>query len=828
MRCPDKSIAHLAVSLVGSLVSVHEQLEAAAPGTADKIITFLNRTLWEALPTRSSRPSAGELVPDVLLCLRDWLLATTHSTASANVQVSLELIEHAKVGWSTHPPPAGLTTTTYPTSSSDTLASMHIDELHSVLQTLHLAPQSRPISAPHAPLEPSTVQLAAVAAVKNASYDKKAKKSLQAEAAASANTPGFGASAVQFRIIQDTGELVSAHFTHYLRGFPGPGGPACVGAVFAESEGVEHSLSATLWKTLQDPCVQLFAYGDNKLVSVVERTDSVKVVLRDIVDRHVWTYKEMPSQSEDTRAAAVLPVLHQQNQHAAAACRDISEEDGAPQHRVASILPSVSETETETEPAKALPVHEADNVIDSPGTGDVTSYLEVQSTAVQDDGAGAMIIAGESTITRGSSESSLSNSERSRGNTEDGAGPAVITKTEANRQAKDDVLPESCSAGSEFALQSLLAFLDTDDATGLPLSAPSEPGAADTAPDRAFHAASASSTTTDTDMKGTRGAPSPDSNADHPPAASHTHAPRISSQRLVPLLAVADQDMPEHPTPASNARVRRLLFQLGLASWGAARRTLVPVAKTEKSARALWHLDTKVPSREQHKVGVVYIGPTQIASEDILSSTSSSVAFEEFVDELGWPVALKSHRGYTGKLKDSQFPGLTLPYYSTPAMEVIFHVHTRMLDPTPNPTPEEALLVANQRWKHIGNDAVNIVWLEDYHQDYSTLQLKASRLVDLSIVIFPQPTGMFRVQLVRAKANSVTGAPLFDGAILSRAGLAAVVRASAINAGRALRRGFEVRVLFPCNRCAHACGIVFLCQRRHLLSVSTASVCPLR
>lgn len=46
------------------------------------------------------------------------------------------------------------------------------------------------------------------------------------------------------------------------------------------------------------------------------------------------------------------------------------------------------------------------------------------------------------------------------------------------------------------------------------------------------------------------------------------------------------------------------------------------------------------------KIGVIYVKPGQDDQKDILRNDSGSPLYREFVDALGWPVDLKTHRGY--------------------------------------------------------------------------------------------------------------------------------------------------------------------------------------
>ena len=49
--------------------------------------------------------------------------------------------------------------------------------------------------------------------------------------------------------------------------------------------------------------------------------------------------------------------------------------------------------------------------------------------------------------------------------------------------------------------------------------------------------------------------------------------------------------------------------------------------------------------RETHKIAVIYVAEGQEDKISILSNTSGSEAFEEFVAGLGWEVELESHTG---------------------------------------------------------------------------------------------------------------------------------------------------------------------------------------
>ena len=138
----------------------------------------------------------------------------------------------------------------------------------------------------------------------------------------------------------------------------------------------------------------------------------------------------------------------------------------------------------------------------------------------------------------------------------------------------------------------------------------------------------------------------------------------------------------------------RILFQqLGLSSWEK-RPHIHLVNKNEQLVRELRNLDGQ-KGRETHKIAVIYVGEGQEDKISILSNTSGSEQFEEFVAGLGWEVELESHTGFMGGLTRNKSTGETAPYFATSFVEIMFHVSTRMTS-----TSEESML---QKTRHLGS-----------------------------------------------------------------------------------------------------------------------------
>ena len=235
-------------------------------------------------------------------------------------------------------------------------------------------------------------------------------------------------------------------------------------------------------------------------------------------------------------------------------------------------------------------------------------------------------------------------------------------------------------------------------------------------------------------------------------------------------------------------QARRLFSQLGFTSWE--RRSNVHLlAKSDQLLRELKHLDGK-KCREAHKIAVIYVAEGQEDKQSILSNSSGSSAYEEFVSGLGWEVELDSHTGYMGGLvlgkgnKNKSTVGETSVYYATSFVEVMFHVSTRM-----SSVSEESML---SKTRHLGNDEVHVVWSEHW-RDYRR-GILPTEFCDVLIIVYPlKNTGgangyprLHRVQVSRKPDVPYFG-PLFNEAVVDGRILPGLIRATAINASRAKR-----------------------------------------
>uniref|UniRef100_A0A8D2QM25 Ral GTPase activating protein catalytic subunit alpha 1 n=1 Tax=Zosterops lateralis melanops TaxID=1220523 RepID=A0A8D2QM25_ZOSLA len=196
-----------------------------------------------------------------------------------------------------------------------------------------------------------------------------------------------------------------------------------------------------------------------------------------------------------------------------------------------------------------------------------------------------------------------------------------------------------------------------------------------------------------------------------------------------------------------------------------------PTSQKPQSELCCSYLDHRT-----HKIAVFYVAEGQEDKHSILTNTGGSQAYEDFVAGLGWEVNLTNHCGFMGGLQKNKSTGLTTPYFATSTVEVMFHVSTRM--------PSDSDDSLTKKLRHLGNDEVHIVWSE-HTRDYRR-GIIPTEFGDVLIVIYPMKNHMFSIQIMKKPEVPFFG-PLFDGAIVNGKILPIMVRATAINASRALK-----------------------------------------
>ena len=273
-------------------------------------------------------------------------------------------------------------------------------------------------------------------------------------------------------------------------------------------------------------------------------------------------------------------------------------------------------------------------------------------------------------------------------------------------------------------------------------------------------------------------------------AATMTSSSAISSDEddedmeFVSVDVDDERELPALKTPFVSSR--RLLAHLGCLSNAREVAELRAGAKLDRSLRML----DKMPERSTHKIGVVYVGPGQGDDQSaILANEQGSDAFRSFLASLGWNVDLVRHTGYMGGLDRRQLAGRHAPYYCDSACEVMFHAPTLM----PNSASDAQQI---HKKKHVGNDMVNIVWIEA-ERDYQPFTI-TSKFNHVTIMLEPvrDVPSLTRVRIhIKASERGKLGpfGPLQDNVLVSNRVLGPLVRATAVAADLAVKRTLGYR-----------------------------------
>uniref|UniRef100_A0A8C5SYY2 Ral GTPase activating protein catalytic subunit alpha 2 n=2 Tax=Laticauda laticaudata TaxID=8630 RepID=A0A8C5SYY2_LATLA len=236
-----------------------------------------------------------------------------------------------------------------------------------------------------------------------------------------------------------------------------------------------------------------------------------------------------------------------------------------------------------------------------------------------------------------------------------------------------------------------------------------------------------------------------------------------------------NQKMPRSAVPQSPFHLCRLFLNgLGMNSWEK-RKSFNILKKNSKLLRELKNLDSR-QCRETHKIAVVYIAEGQEDKCSILSNPQGSQAYEDFIAGLGWEVDLSTHCGFMGGLQRNGSTGQTAPYYATSSVEVIFHVSTRMSSDS-----NDSL---TKKLRHLGNDEVHVIWSE--HTRNYRRGIIPTDFGDVLIIIYPMRNHMFYIEILKKPQVPFFG-PLFNGAIVTAKLLPNLIRATCINASRAVK-----------------------------------------
>ncbi|XP_012776783.3 ral GTPase-activating protein subunit alpha-1 isoform X6 [Maylandia zebra] len=748
LKYPNKSVALVASDILHLLISYVDHLQKFPPDTPKKIVEILIATITYLLPTTESSPHELDkrLVVSLLLCLLDWVMALPPKTLLQPVQ--------------TRSPPER-------DQPTKTLLSCIYKVLHGCVYgaqsfsnpkyfPLQLSDLLSPDYDPFLPLE----NLREPEPLHSPDSERSSKLQPVTEVR----------SRIQHGLVSIAARTVITHLVNHLGHYPMSGGPATLSSQVCENQDNPFCESADLGPELfHSPNLQFLVLNGSTLLSVLQiRSESgvpgggmtaglssapacVRVIIRDVAGKHSWDSAVLygpPPCSPNSPAHTLL--THTQSPHTTnlhlrtppggllkkmGAKREDGEEDGQEERGAEEGVRTdgdrqeyQGEGEEEAEERKASEGEKED----------------------QRDGGGGFEREEEEEEEEKDEHRMDSEADPAKSSLEQHLAPPL-----AKRVCREAVPAWDSLREGDDALDEMLQYLGYSSPeclqrAGMPLNIPAPPPVC-------------VSEKQENDVI----------NAILKQSAAERDFVLHRGEEL--NMRAVHQTEPETQTPQSAFYYCRLLINiLGLNSWEK-RSSFHLLRKNEKLLRELKNLDSR-QCRETHKIAVFYVAEGQEDKHSILTNTAGSQAYEDFVSGLGWEVDLPTHCGFMGGLQRNRSTGQTTPYYATSTTEVIYHVSTRM--------PHDQDLNLTKKLRHLGNDEVHIVWSE-HSRDYRR-GIIPTEFGDVLIIIYPMKNHMYSIHILKKPEVPFFG-PLFDGAIVDMKILPTMVRATAINASRALK-----------------------------------------
>ncbi|XP_039993891.1 ral GTPase-activating protein subunit alpha-1 isoform X3 [Xiphias gladius] len=748
LKYPNKSVALVASDILHLLISYVDHLQKFPPDTPKKIVAILIATITFLLPTTESSPHELDkrLVVSLLLCLMDWVMALPPKTLLQPVQ--------------TRSPPER-------DQPTKTLLSCIYKVLHGCVYgaqsfsspkyyPLQLSDLLSPDYDPFLPLE----SLREPEPLHSPDSERSSKLQPVTEVR----------SRIQQGLVSIAARTVITHLVNHLGHYPMSGGPATLSSQVCENQDNPFCESADLGPELfHSPNLQFLVLNGSTLLSVLQiRSESgvpgggmtaglssapacVRVIIRDVAGKHSWDSAVLygPPPCSPTSPAHTLLTHAQSPQSTNLHLRT---SPGGPPKKM-----GVRREDSEEEGQEEREAEEGGRGMEGERQEFVAEGEEEgEDRKVSDEEQGDQI-GGED---GGEGEDEEQDEEREHGmDGERDRGESGLEKILAPPLAKRvcrEAVPawDSLREGDD-ALDEMLQYLGYSSPeclqrAGMPLNIPAPPPAC-------------VSEKQENDVI----------NAILKQSAAEREFVLHRGEEL--NMRAVQQTEPETQTPQSAFYYCRLLINiLGLNSWEK-RSNFHLLRKNEKLLRELKNLDSR-QCRETHKIAVFYVAEGQEDKHSILTNTTGSQAYEDFVSGLGWEVDLTTHCGFMGGLQRNRSTGQTTPYYATSTTEVIYHVSTRM--------PHDQDHNLTKKLRHLGNDEVHIIWSE-HSRDYRR-GIIPTEFGDVLIIIYPMKNHMYSIHILKKPEVPFFG-PLFDGAIVDMKILPTMVRATAINASRALK-----------------------------------------
>ncbi|XP_061700796.1 ral GTPase-activating protein subunit alpha-1 isoform X5 [Syngnathoides biaculeatus] len=742
LKYPNKNVALVASDVLHLLISYVNHLQKFPIDTPKKIVEILIATITHLLPTTESSPYELDkrLVVSLLLCLLDWVMALPPSTLLQPVQI--------------RSPP-----------DKDQLPKTLLSCIYKVLHGCVYGAQS--FSSPkYFPLQLSDLS--------SSDYDPflpleslrepEPLHSPESERSSKLQPVTEVRSRIQQGLVSIAARTVITHLVNHLGHYPMSGGPATLSSQVCENHDNPYCESADLGPELfHSPNLQFLSLNGSTLLSVLQiRSESgvpgggmtaglssapacVRVIIRDVAGKHSWDSSVLygpPPSSPSSPARTVLTHTqspHSVNLHQRTPAKKIKEEEREGSQE--------DQNEESEEGGSAIECYSPDLEGEMDEDGERSNVAEEETVRLQ----GGQGEEEKEKQVEGNREHSMSG----EGNRTEVVFDQLLAPPMAKRVCREVVPVWDSLRDGDDALDEMLQYLGYSSPeclqrAGMPLNIPIPPPAC-------------VSEKQENDVI----------NAILKQSAAEREFILHRGEEL--NMRAAEQSEPETQTPQSAFYYCRLLINIvGLNSWEK-RSNFHLLRKNEKLLRELKNLDSR-QCRETHKIAVFYVAEGQEDKHSILTNTAGSQAYEDFVSGLGWEVDLTTHCGFMGGLQRNRSTGQTTPYYATSTTEVIYHVSTRM--------PHDQDHNLTKKLRHLGNDEVHIVWSE-HSRDYRR-GIIPTEFGDVLIVIYPMKNNMYSIHILKKPEVPFFG-PLFDGAIVDMEILPTMVRATAINASRALK-----------------------------------------
>ncbi|XP_036006700.1 ral GTPase-activating protein subunit alpha-1 isoform X2 [Fundulus heteroclitus] len=746
LKYPNKTVALVASDILHLLISYVDHLQKFPPDTPKKIVEILIATITYLLPSTESSPHELDkrLVVSLLLCLLDWVMALPPKTLLQPVQ--------------TRSPPER-------EQPTKTLLSCIYKVLHGCVYgaqsfsspkyfPLQLSDLSSPDYDPFLPLE----SLREPEPLHSPDSERSSKLQPVTEVR----------SRIQQGLVSIAARTVITHLVNHLGHYPMSGGPATLSSQVCENQDNPFYENADLGPELfSSPNLQFLVLNGSTLLSVLQiRSESgvpgggmtaglssapacVRVIIRDVAGKHSWDSAVLygpPLCSPNSPAHTVLPQM--QSPHSANL--QLRTPPGGPENKM-----ELKEEDGEGDEQEEQGLEEEERQMES----DRQEVQIAEEERKVGDEEREYPAGGENVDP--SEEREQEEGEEDEEETHehhmdvDSGSEKLLAPPLAKRVCREAVPAWNCLEEGDDALDEMLQYLGYSSPeclqrAGMPLNIPAPPPGC-------------VSEKQENDVI----------NAILKQSAAEREFVLHRGEEL--NMRAMQQTEPETETPQSAFYYCRLLINiLGLNSWEK-RSNFHLLRKNEKLLRELKNLDSR-QCRETHKIAVFYVAEGQEDKHSILTNTAGSQAYEDFVSGLGWEVDLTTHCGFMGGLQRNRSTGLTTPYYATSTTEVIYHVSTRM--------PHDQDQNLTKKLRHLGNDEVHIIWSE-HSRDYRR-GIIPTEFGDVLIVIYPMKNHMYSIQILKKPEVPFFG-PLFDGAIVDMKILSTMVRATAINASRALK-----------------------------------------